>query len=161
MTKSVISTVALLLNLSLSIPTFGGGGIGTGNPDSKLVCNPHIDKECKLSSDQFEKMTGNSKSAIQIFNLTADQGSKLSASTGSGQKTDLRRRERIKQELANEAKLIEKIEADRLQQEATQQPVKTEGKYEYTSRCTPHRMMAFGCVTPIDLAASPTKNVLP
>jgi hypothetical protein len=92
-----------------------GGGIGTGNPDVRDICNPVIDKKCELSNSKFSKVVEESGNGIQIFSVNngkSDQEALNTNSSSHGNKADLLRRERIRQELANKEWVIRKIKED-------------------------------------------------
>lgn len=81
-----------------------GSGLGLGLSDSSVV-------------DSRNNQNG---SGIQIFNLNNNKSdlenqNKMESTTGT--RADMLRRERIRQELMNESRLIEKIEEDRIEAE--------------------------------------------
>ncbi|NCN28279.1 hypothetical protein GW915_11985 [bacterium] len=89
---------------------------------ASLVNGLSLDDEEEESLAKVSSNQNKNGSGIQIFNLNSndqDQKNKQEQEAKSESRADVLRRERIRQELANESRLIEKIEEDRISTENT------------------------------------------
>jgi hypothetical protein len=109
---------------------------------------------------EIDSSKNSNGSGIQIFNLNNNKPEQQQvADQNTGTRADLLRRERIRQELMNESRLIEKIEEDRISTEGSRS-TSIEG-IQFTNASAASAAVASGNLEEVQVAAVATASAAP